>query len=177
LTPESEQPRPVRRRFIVLLAGVLGFLLVAGILGSVLSKSHAQATTTTTSEQTTTSTTAPQESTTTTIPRVVTPPVNDVTFECLGNAPGANVSYGSDTSTSEAPGVPFAKTIPLDNSAEYYVVNGQLGGSGSIHCTVTVRWNQYGDNLSVSAAGSATGGYLIAHPQVCAGLDTGWQTC
>jgi hypothetical protein len=67
--------------------------------------------------------------------------------------------------------------MPLSSSAEYYDVSAQLGGGGSITCSVTVHWNQGGRSHAARKVGSASGGYNIASPEVCSDFTGGWQAC
>lgn len=100
-----------------------------------------------------------------------------VAFVCSGNAPGVTISYGSDSSEYSAPRSPFSRTLPLNRSAEYYDVSAQLGGSGSITCSVTAHWNQGGRSHAARKVGSASGGYNIADPEICSNFTGGWQGC
>jgi hypothetical protein len=101
----------------------------------------------------------------------------DVVFACTGDAPGVTISYGSDSTNDSASASPFSATLPLSSSAEYYDINAQLDGSGSINCSVTVHWNQDGRSYAARKAGSASGGYNIADPEVCSDYIGGWQGC
>ncbi|WP_240968775.1 MmpS family transport accessory protein [Streptomyces sp. HNM0575] len=93
-----------------------------------------------------------------------------VTFKVWGTAPdGAlgpmDITYGSDTESISGKGLPFEKTLPLNDDAMYYNVSAQLQGSGDIHCSVTVNGE--------TKKGHAKGGYNICDAQVNAGL-AGW---
>jgi hypothetical protein len=101
----------------------------------------------------------------------------NVIFSCVGNAPGVMISYGSDSSNYSAARSPFTAVLPLSSSAQYYDINAQLGGSGSIACVVTVHWNQGGHSHSVKKVGVATGGYNIADPEICSGFTGNWEAC
>lgn len=100
-----------------------------------------------------------------------------VVFACTGNAPGVTISFGDDSSNHAAARSPFSATLPLDVHAMYYDIDAQLGGSGSINCSVTVYWNQGGRNHVVRKTGSASGGYNIADPEVCGNFTGGWEAC
>lgn len=100
-------------------------------------------------------------------------------FACTGDAPGADVIYGSDSSNYSPAGVPFTAALPLDNNALYYAVTAQLGGSGNVSCTTTVEWTSGGMLHSTTQHGSASGSYNIANAEVCNGTSfgDGWQAC
>jgi len=117
----------------------------------------------------------PATTVTPTIAQVSTP--QQVVFACSGDAPGVNITYGSDSTHDAAAGSPFTATFPLSSSAEYYSVSAQLYGSGSINCSVTVHWNQEGQSYVARKAGSASGGYNIADPEVCSNFTGGWEAC
>ncbi|NLU73181.1 hypothetical protein HCC61_10900 [Streptomyces sp. HNM0575] len=76
-----------------------------------------------------------------------------------------DITYGSDTESISGKGLPFEKTLPLNDDAMYYNVSAQLQGSGDIHCSVTVNGE--------TKKGHAKGGYNICDAQVNAGL-AGW---
>jgi hypothetical protein len=67
-----------------------------------------------------------------------------------------DITYGAEGSDSSAYHVPFSHTDPLDGSAQYFAVQAQLDGSGS-----------------VTQSGTASGGYNIASAEVCGDFE-GW---
>jgi hypothetical protein len=114
-----------------------------------------------------------------------TPPTNTAAaqgayFACTGSTPdGVDITYGTDSSNlSGASNVPWAATLPLDTSAEYYNVSGQLQGEdGSITCTTTVVYKEGGTTHTVTNSGTAQGDYNIASAQICSDDNGGWETC
>ncbi|BCJ26940.1 hypothetical protein [Actinocatenispora sera] len=98
-----------------------------------------------------------------------------VTYRCTGSAPtGIDISYGPSTGGSQATSLPFTAHERLTASARYYSITAQLAGSGHVSCTITLT----DAGRTVSASGTARGGYNSARPQICAGLDAHrWNTC
>jgi hypothetical protein len=95
-----------------------------------------------------------------------------VTFKVWGDAPGGalgpmDITYGSDTENLQGHGLPFTKSLPLDDGAMYYNVNAQLQGGGDIHCSVTVDGK--------TKKGHAQGGYNICNAQLSGGFSGGWN--
>ena len=98
-----------------------------------------------------------------------------VTYRCSGHAPdGVDITYGPEGSNYSASHLPFTKTATLDDSAQYYAIQGQLSGAGSVTCTVTV---QTSDGTVVTQSGSASGGYNIASAEICSSFDGSWDKC
>lgn len=98
-----------------------------------------------------------------------------VTYACTGSAPdGVDITYGPSGSSFSASSLPFKKTAALDDSAQYYVTEAQLSGSGNVTCTTTI---QRSDGSTVVNTGSASGGYNIASAQICGTFDGGWDKC
>jgi len=99
------------------------------------------------------------------------PPPDAVTYHCSGSAPdGIDISYGTDSSHFSASRLPFTKTAPLDATAEYYSLSGQLQGAGSVTCTLTVAWTPAdgdGTQSRASKTGTGEGGYNLATVEVC----------
>jgi hypothetical protein len=123
------------------------------------------------------SSTSPASGIHSTIPAPLVKTAQKVVFTCTGSAPGVTISYGSDSSNHAASRPPFTVSLPLGAHAMYYSISAQLGGSGSIRCSVTVHWNQNGRSHSAVKIGSASGGYNIADPEVCSNFTGGWQAC
>ncbi|HSR84162.1 MAG TPA: hypothetical protein VLM11_08280 [Streptosporangiaceae bacterium] len=92
-----------------------------------------------------------------------------------------SITYGSDSSNITPPGsygplgdgvaTPFRASLKFDPSAQYYQINAQLEGSGSITCRIWISAPGYND-LTV-ASGSASGGYNICSAQAAANDPTG----
>lgn len=98
-----------------------------------------------------------------------------VTYHCTGHAPdGIDITYGPEGSNFSASHLPFTKSVTLDDSAQYYAIQGQLSGAGSVTCTLTV---QTSDGTVVTQSGSASGGYNIASAEICSTFDGGWDKC
>jgi hypothetical protein len=114
---------------------------------------------------------------TTVTPTTAAPIAQDVVFICTGDAPGVSITYGSETTNDSGGGTPFHAILALDTSSDYYDVTAQLGGSGSVACSVTVHWDQGGQSYVVRQVGSASGGYNIADPEVCSDFTGGWEAC
>ncbi|MEU9218942.1 MmpS family transport accessory protein [Streptomyces sp. NPDC048376] len=95
-------------------------------------------------------------------------PAGEVVFKVWGSAPsGVDINYGSDSDSRSGKGLPFEKTLKLDDSALYYNVNAQLMGGGDINCSVTVNGE--------TKKGHASGDYNICMAQVNGGLLGGWS--
>jgi len=107
-------------------------------------------------------------------PKNVPPPTPArVTFIFWGNAPGVNITYGSDTSNLSGPGLPFRAHLAYDSGASYYVATAQLNGSGIVHCKVIVS-----DGTSTyTKQGVAQGGFNICSAQLNneESFGSGWQ--
>jgi hypothetical protein len=98
-----------------------------------------------------------------------------VTYRCTGSAPaGIDISYGPSTGGSQAASLPFTARERLTASARYYSITAQLNGSGHVSCTITLT----DAGRTVSASGTARGGFNGARPQICSGFDEHrWNTC
>lgn len=95
-----------------------------------------------------------------------------VTFKVWGDAPdGAlgpiDITYGSDSENLQGTGLPFTKTLPLDDDAMFYTVHAQLQGRGDIYCSVTVG--------SKTKKAHAQGGYNICNTQLSGDFLGGWD--
>jgi len=106
-------------------------------------------------------------------------PAQGAYFACTGSTQeGVDITYGTDSSNlNGASNVPWAANLPLQPSAQYYNVTGQLNGDGSITCTTTVVYEEGGSTHTVTNTGSAQGGYNIASAQICSDDSGGWETC
>lgn len=88
-----------------------------------------------------------------------------VTYEVTGSS--ADVTYGPSGSDNQGT-VPMSVTQPL-GSPQYYAINAQLQGGGSVNCKIKV------DGVTISSA-SASGGYNIADCEVDQNVTTGsWE--
>lgn len=98
-----------------------------------------------------------------------------VTYTCTGSAPdGVDVTYGPSGSNYSASHLPFTKTMALDASAQYYVTEAQLSGSGQVTCTTTIQTN---DGTQTVNTATAQGGYNIATAEICSSFDGAWDKC
>lgn len=98
-----------------------------------------------------------------------------VTYHCTGHAPdGVDITYGPEGSSFSASHLSFTKTATLNDSAQYYAIQAQLSGAGSVTCTLTV---QTSDGTVVTQSGSASGGYNIASAEICSSFDGSWEKC
>ncbi|HVC39701.1 MAG TPA: hypothetical protein VNH20_07010 [Candidatus Dormibacteraeota bacterium] len=101
-----------------------------------------------------------------------TPPAV-VTFSVTGTAPeGVSITYGTDNSNLNGGALPWAATLPLDNSGKvlYYDVSAQLQGpDGSIACSISIGGK-------VISSGTAAGNYNICSAQIGQGLDGTWSS-
>jgi hypothetical protein len=88
-----------------------------------------------------------------------------------------DITYGGEGSNISAGSLPFSATTPLDTSEAYYSVQAQLNGSGSVTCTTTVTYSQYGSSHTATQTATASGGYNIANAEVCSGLFESWEAC
>lgn len=88
-----------------------------------------------------------------------------VTYEVTGS--NADVTYGPSGSNNQGT-VPMSVTQSL-GSPEYYAINAQLQGGGSVNCKIKV------DGVTISSA-SASGGYNIGDCEIDQDITTGsWQ--
>lgn len=91
-----------------------------------------------------------------------------VTFTVTGTAPdGVDITYGSDSSNLSGDGLPFTKTMKVNDDALYYDVTAQLNGGGHIHCSITIGGK--------TKSGEAKGGYNICSAQLNSGVFGGWD--
>ena len=135
----------------------------------------AAATVATQAAQTTTSAAAKAAATTAAAATSAAPATAEVVFKCTGKTDGngIDITYGPEGTEDSASSLPFTKTMPLDDSAQYYDVTAQLQGSGQVTCSTTVEWSG-GPTVK---SGSASGGYNIADAEVCSDFTGGWTTC
>lgn len=94
------------------------------------------------------------------------------TITCTGNdeGNGIDITYGTDSSNTQGPSTlngTWTTTVPVDSTNEYYDVNAQLQGSGTVSCTLTAP-----DGTTKTAA--ANGGYNIALAEISKGLFGGY---
>lgn len=106
-------------------------------------------------------------------------PAQGAYFACTGSTPdGVDITYGTDSSTlNGASSVPWSAMLPLDPSANYYNVDAQLNGDGTVTCTTTVVYKEGGSTLTATKTGTAQGSYNIASPEICSDSNGGWVTC
>jgi hypothetical protein len=107
-------------------------------------------------------------------PAAATTPPPDVTvhFSCTGSGQ-PSITYGSDTDSITPPGslgelgngvpLPWHAKLKFDPDAEYYSINAQLQGGGSIKCQIRIQAAGYS---TLTYTGRASGGYNIADVQV-----------
>ncbi|WP_333757847.1 hypothetical protein [Streptomyces sp. ISBFB 2968] len=94
-------------------------------------------------------------------------PSGEVVFKVWGSAPsGVDINYGSDSDSRSGKGLPFEKTLKLDDEALWYQVNAQLMGGGDINCSVTVDGE--------TKKGHASGDYNICSAQLNGDFLGGW---
>jgi hypothetical protein len=98
-----------------------------------------------------------------------------VEFIVSGTAPdGIDITYGPDGSQFSGPSTldgTATMSVPFDGSAEYYALNAQLQGSGSITCKIVATGP--GDNPLTVSSGAASGGYNICDAQAAPTDSTG----
>ena len=90
-----------------------------------------------------------------------------VEFIVSGTAPdGIDITYGPDGSQFSGPSTldgTATMSVPFDGSADYYAIDAQLQGAGSITCKIVATWA--GDNPLTVSHGAASGGYNICDAQ------------
>lgn len=93
-----------------------------------------------------------------------------VMFRVLGNDGGAgiDITYGSQNASLQGGStLPWSTTMRIQRTAQYYDVQAQLEGAGSITCTVTVG--------GVTQRTRAKGGYDYCRAEVKNELDGRWS--
>lgn len=90
-----------------------------------------------------------------------------VEFIVSGSAPdGIDITYGPSGSNFEGPSTldgTATMSVPFDGTADYYAIDAQLQGSGSITCKIVVTGP--GDNPLTVSSGAASGSYNICSAQ------------
>ena len=111
-------------------------------------------------------------------PTVTTLPATTPTkveFVVSGTAPGGiNITYGPAGSNFSGPQTldgNATMSVPFDGQAEYYALNAQLQGGGSIKCKIVVTGP--GDNPLTVSSGAASGGFNICDAQAAPTDSTG----
>lgn len=113
-------------------------------------------------------------------PKPVAP--NSVTFSVWGNDGGAgtDVTYSSDSANDDSQanieggseGSPAATfNLPYNSNAEYYAIDAQMQGTGTIGCEVTIVAGGH----KYTKVGSASGSYEICSAQLNSGFLGGWS--
>ncbi|HEV2639378.1 MAG TPA: hypothetical protein VGX23_29845 [Actinocrinis sp.] len=107
------------------------------------------------------------------------PAGQNVVFSCTGQAGnGITITYGPEGSSFGASSLPFSKTLPLNSGAQFYVIDAQLQGSGSVSCSTVVSYQDSdGASHTVAQSAAASSGYNIASAEVCSDFTGGWQDC
>lgn len=95
------------------------------------------------------------------------PPPTKVEFIVSGSAPdGIDITYGPAGSNLSGPSVldgTAKMTMTFDASTDYYAMNAQLQGDGSITCKIVATGP--GDQPLTVSSGAASGGYNICSAQ------------
>jgi hypothetical protein len=98
-----------------------------------------------------------------------------VEFIVSGTAPdGIDITYGPSGSSFQGPSTldgTATMSVPFDGSADYYALNAQLQGDGSITCKIVVTGP--GDNPLTVSHGAASGSYNICDAQAAPTDSTG----
>jgi hypothetical protein len=79
---------------------------------------------------------------------------------------GIDITYGPSGSNFDGPSTldgTATMSVPFDGSAEYYAIDAQLQGDGSITCKIVVTGPD--DNPLTVSRGAASGGYNICSAQ------------
>lgn len=98
-----------------------------------------------------------------------------VEFIVSGTAPdGIDITYGPSGSNFEGPSTldgTATMSVPFDGSADYYAIDAQLQGGGSITCKIVVTGP--GDAPLTVSSGAASGDYNICDAQAAPTDSTG----
>ena len=98
-----------------------------------------------------------------------------VEFIVSGTAPdGIDITYGPSGSDFQGPSTldgTATMSVPFDGSADYYALNAQLQGDGSITCKIVVTGP--GDAPLTVSSGAASGGFNICDAQAAPTDSTG----
>jgi len=110
------------------------------------------------------------------VPASPTPaPPTKVEFIVSGTAPdGIDITYGPAGSNFSGPSTldgTATMSVPFDGSADYYALNAQLQGGGSITCKIVVTGP--GDSPLTVSSGAASGGFNICEAQAAPADSTG----
>lgn len=107
-------------------------------------------------------------------------PVTTITFTVTGTG-YPSITYGSDSDEISVTGgngplgdgvaTPWTAKLAFDATAEYYDINAQLEGSGTISCKITASGP--GDTPLTVSSGHASGGYSICSAQAAPGNTDG----
>lgn len=91
------------------------------------------------------------------------------TFSVTGTDGGAgiDITYGSQNANLQGGSkLPWSARMRIDAAAQYYDVQAQLEGAGSIRCSVTVK--------GVTKTAHASGGYDVCRAEVTNDLNGKW---
>ncbi|MBO0746207.1 MAG: hypothetical protein J2P43_14400 [Candidatus Dormibacteraeota bacterium] len=91
------------------------------------------------------------------------------TFSVSGNDGGAgiDITYGSQNANLQGGSkLPWSTTMPIEGSAQFYAVQAQLNGAGSITCSVRVK--------GVTKTSHVSGGYDVCRAEVVNELNGRW---
>lgn len=176
-----QAPQPPKKSHKVrnVLLGIVGGFIALIVIAAVASGGKTPTTSTTASSPSTapnraTQAAAPAVTTNNATPEQQTYP-QTVTYACTGSAPdGIDITYGPEGSSLDASHLPFSKSAPLDDTAQYYSITAQLSGSGHVTCATTV---QTSDGTKTVKTASASGGYNIAMAEVCESFTGGYDAC
>lgn len=96
-------------------------------------------------------------------------PAAVATFRVSGNdgGSGIDITYGSQNANLQGGStLPWSTTMPVQSTAQYYAVQAQLKGAGSITCSVRVK--------GVTKTSHASGGYDVCRAEVVNELGGKW---
>lgn len=97
-------------------------------------------------------------------------PAAVATFSVSGNdgGTGIDITYGSQNANLQGGStLPWSTTMPIQSTAQYYDVQAQLKGAGSISCLVRVE--------GVTKRAHASGGYDVCRAEVVNELGGRWS--
>jgi len=169
--PPPRRKRHTARNILAGLGGLIGVIIavtVANNHGSGNGAAAPAANAATQAAQSSPSAAAPAPSNTPATP-------TKVEFIVSGTAPdGIDITYGPSGSNFSGPSTldgTATMSVPFDGSAEYYALNAQLQGGGSITCKIVVTGP--GDNPLTVSSGAASGGFNICDAQAAPTDSTG----
>lgn len=107
---------------------------------------------------------------------------NSVSFAVWGNdgGTGTDIQYSSDSNSQQAnaeieggsaTAPAWTGSLPYDSNAEYYAINAQLNGSGTLYCSLTIV--DAGKTYTHTA--TASGDYQLCNVELVAGFLGGWS--